>query len=41
MEDNFGKKIVKSSDKSGGKFKKVYYTIKCQMNNEVIDLKGD
>ncbi len=33
MEDTFGKKIIKGSDKSGGKFKKTYYTIVCPSTN--------
>lgn len=37
MDDNFGKKIVKGT----GKFVKKYYTIKNEMNNQVIDLTVD
>lgn len=37
MEDNFGKKIVKGT----GKFIKQYFTIKCQLNNQVFDLTED
>lgn len=37
MDDNFGKKIVRGK----GKFVKKYYTIKCEMNNQVIDLRYD
>lgn len=37
MDENFGKKVVKGT----GKFIKQYFTIKCQMNNQVIDLRKD
>lgn len=35
MDENFGKKVVKGT----GKFIKQYFTIKCQLNNQVMDLK--
>lgn len=37
MDENFGKKVVKGT----GKFIKQYFTIKCQLNNQVMDLKSD
>jgi len=37
MDENFGKKVVKGT----GKFIKQYFTIKCQLNNQVMDLKRD
>lgn len=38
MDENFGKKVVKGTT---GKFIKQYFTIKCQMNNQVMDLRKD
>lgn len=38
MDENFGKKVVKGTT---GKYIKQYFTIKCQMSNQVMDLRKD